>query len=93
MSELKSMVIAAQQGDDGAFEEIVQRFQGMALTNAYAILGDYALAQYVVQESFLVLTQLRDPVAFPGWFRRIVVKHADWHTRRDNRMTISKMLT
>ncbi|MBV7336787.1 F0F1 ATP synthase subunit beta [Chloroflexi bacterium TSY] len=93
MSELKSMVIAAQQGDDGAFEEIVQRFQGMALTNAYAIVGDYALAQDVVQESFLdayrLLTQLHDPAAFPGWFRRIVVKHADRHTRRDNRTTIS----
>jgi F-type H+-transporting ATPase subunit beta len=48
----------------------------MAYASAYAILGDPHLAQDAAQEAFLDayqnLTHLREPAAFPGWFRRIV---------------------
>src|SRR5258706_1551939 len=81
MEALHTLVIAAQNGDLDAFGLIVQRFQGMAYTSAYAMLEDAQLAEDVAQEAFieayLNLPKLREPAAFPGWFRRIVFKQGD----------------
>jgi F-type H+-transporting ATPase subunit beta len=81
MEELRSLVIAAQSGDHEAFGVIVTRFQNMAYAGAYALLGDSGLAQDAAQEAFidayLSLNKLREPAAFPGWFRRILLKHSD----------------
>jgi RNA polymerase sigma factor (sigma-70 family) len=60
-----------------AFGELVIRFQDMAFGCAFAVLGDAYLAQDTAQEAFVVawqkLAQLRQPAAFPGWFKRIVL--------------------
>ncbi len=60
-----------------AFEEIVRRFQDLALACARAQLRDPALAEDAAQDAFLVawerLEQLREPAAFPGWIRRLVL--------------------
>lgn len=81
MEALQTLVTAAQAGDLNAFGSIVQRFQGMAYTTALTMLDDSQLAEDVAQEAFieayLNLTKLRDPQAFPGWFRRIVVRQGD----------------
>ncbi|HZU67798.1 MAG TPA: sigma-70 family RNA polymerase sigma factor [Ktedonobacteraceae bacterium] len=81
MEALPLLVIAAQNGDLDAFARIVRRFQGMAFTLAYAMLEDAQLAEDVAQEAFieayLNLPKLREPAAFPGWFRRIVFKQGD----------------
>jgi len=75
---------AAQQ-KQVAFGEIVRRFQDMAFGCAYAVLGDFALAEDVAQESFLTawrhLDQLRAADAFPGWFKRIVLSQCNRVTR------------
>ncbi len=85
MEPLSSLVIAAQHGDAGAFDSIVERFQDMAYASAYAIVEDAQLAEDVAQEAFieayLNLAKLREPAAFPGWFRRIVFKQGDRLTR------------
>ena len=69
-----------------AFGQIVCRFQDMAYGCAYAILGDFHLAQDAAQEAFLVayrqLPNLRNPKAFPGWFRQIVLSQCHHLTRR-----------
>ena len=58
----------------------------MAYATAYAMLHDAGLAQDAAQEAlidaYLSLANLREPAAFPGWFRRIIVKHADRQSRR-----------
>jgi RNA polymerase sigma factor (sigma-70 family) len=60
-----------------AFEEIVRRFQDLAFACACARLRDPALAEDAAQDAFLVawqrLDQLREPAAFPGWIRRLVL--------------------
>jgi RNA polymerase sigma factor (sigma-70 family) len=60
-----------------AFEEIVRRFQDLALACARAQLRDPALAEDAAQDAFLVawerLKQLRETAAFPGWIRRLVL--------------------
>jgi len=76
----------AQRGDVSAFNELVTQFQDLAVGTAYAWLGEIEAARDVSQEAFLeahrALGQLREPAAFPGWFRRIVTKHCDRVTRR-----------
>lgn len=72
-----------------AFGELVARFQDMAFACAYAVLGDFYLAEDAAQESFInawqSLQQLRTPEAFPGWLRRVVLT-------RCNRLTRGKRL-
>ena len=81
MEELSAPVAAAQKGDAQCFGRLVERFQGMAYSSAYARLGDSHLAEDVAQEAFvdayMSLGSLREPAAFPGWFRRFVIKHSE----------------
>jgi RNA polymerase sigma factor (sigma-70 family) len=68
-----------------SFGEIVARFQDFAYGCAYAVLKDFWLAEDVAQEAFITawqkLDQLRQPEAFPGWFRRIVLNECHRVTR------------
>ena len=78
MRELTKLVEAAQSGDSEAYDALMQRFQQMAYATAYRYLGDHHLAQDLVQEAsieaFVHLSQLKEPGAFPGWFRQIVFR-------------------
>jgi RNA polymerase sigma factor (sigma-70 family) len=60
-----------------AFDELVRLFQDMAFACAYAALGDFHLAEDAAQGAFVTawrrLDQLREPEAFPGWLRRVVL--------------------
>jgi RNA polymerase sigma factor (sigma-70 family) len=80
-SDLSSSPAARRE----AFGELVVRFQDMAFGCAFAVLGDVYLAQDTAQEAFVVawqkLAQLRDPAAFPGWFKRIVLTQCNRLTR------------
>lgn len=81
MDSLESLILRAREGDADAYGAVVWRFQDMAVGYGYAILRDFQLAEDAAQEAFLEayrsLHGLRDPSAFPGWFRRIVLKHCD----------------
>lgn len=72
-----------------AFGELVMRFQNMAFAYSFAVLGDAYLAEDVAQEAFITawhkLAQLREPDAFPGWFKRILATQC-------NRLLRSKRL-
>ena len=76
-----------------AFAEIIQRFQDLAFGCAYAVLGDFHLAEDAAQEAFLSawrnLDQLRTPAAFPGWFKRIVLTQCNRLTRGKQLDTVS----
>ncbi len=93
VEELRSLVERARAGDVDAYAEIVRRFQDMAYGYAYSILGDFHLAQDAAQEAFVRayrdLAKLREPAAFPGWFRRIVFKYCDRIRRRRPRAAMS----
>ena len=84
--DYKEIVERAQRGDTQAFSDLVTRFQDLAVGTAYAWLGDVETAKDVAQEAFFDahkhLGSLREPAAFPGWFRQIVIKHCDRVTRR-----------
>lgn len=78
MQKLAELVKAAQAGDSQAYDALMERFQHMAYTTAYRYLKDHHMAQDVVQEAaleaFTHLPQLKEPDAFPGWFRQIVFR-------------------
>jgi RNA polymerase sigma factor (sigma-70 family) len=75
----------AQADKQRAFGEIVRRFQDLAFGCAYAVLGDFQRAEDAAQEAFIVawrnLDQLRQPEAFPGWLKRIVLTQCNRQTR------------
>ena len=81
MSAYRSHIERVLAGNKNAFAEIVTMFRDMARSVATARLGDAALAEDAVQEAFLAafikLPLLRDPEAFPGWFRTILLRHCD----------------
>ncbi|MBT4503360.1 MAG: sigma-70 family RNA polymerase sigma factor [Gemmatimonadetes bacterium] len=92
MVELKELVCQARSGDLDAYDQIVRRFQDMAVGYGYSLLDDFHLAEDAAQEAFIAayqrLPQLRNAAAFPGWFRRIVFKHCDRLTRGRQLTTI-----
>jgi RNA polymerase sigma factor (sigma-70 family) len=71
-----SDTLAALSERHEAFGHLVICFQDMAFAYSFAMLRDTYLAEDVAQEAFIVawhkLPQLREPEAFPGWFKRIV---------------------
>jgi RNA polymerase sigma factor (sigma-70 family) len=87
---LAILVAAAAARDDGAFAELVRRFQDAAVAYAAAILGDYDVAEDASQDAFVdvhrLLPTLREPDAFASWLRTIVFKHAHRHQRRSKRL-------
>jgi RNA polymerase sigma factor (sigma-70 family) len=78
MRDLSELVEAAQSGNSDAYETLIQHFQQMAYATAYRYLRDHHQAQDLVQEAmieaFVHLPQLKQPDAFPGWFRQIVFR-------------------
>jgi RNA polymerase sigma factor (sigma-70 family) len=76
---------AARVEKGQAFGEIVRRYQDLAFACAYAILGDFHLSEDAAQEAFIAawrnLDQLRQPQAFPGWLKRIVLSQCSRLTR------------
>ena len=90
--ELKLLVDRAKNGDLDAFGIIIGRFQDMALAYAYSVIGDFCLAEDAAQEAFIQayydLNALREPEAFPGWFRKIVFKHCDRIKRKRQLQTV-----
>jgi RNA polymerase sigma factor (sigma-70 family) len=85
MMSLAQLVIAAQAGDAEAYGRLVERFQDMAYYTALRYLGDHPQAQDAAQDAFIdayrCLPTLAEPIAFPAWFRRIVLKHSDRQAR------------
>ena len=64
-----------------AFDALMQQFRPMAYQVAYGTLQDSQLAEDATQDAFLTaykqINKLRDPLAFPGWLKRIVWTHCD----------------
>jgi RNA polymerase sigma factor (sigma-70 family) len=70
------LVTRARSGDVDAFTELVRSYQAMALGYAYSSLGDFQVAEDIVQQAFVVayrnLSRLEKPERFGGWLRGIV---------------------
>ena len=69
------LAIAAQRGDQSAFEALVRRHHRTVSGLAFATLGNWSAAEDVAQETFVLawknLARLHSPAAFGLWIRRI----------------------
>ena len=72
MEELAPIVIRARQGESGAFEVLVRRFQDMAVGYAFSLLGDWHEAEDAAQDAFVSaycsILQLRERRPFQAGF-------------------------
>jgi RNA polymerase sigma-70 factor, ECF subfamily len=84
--ELGDVVEAARAGDRLAFEQLLERDAPVAYRAALAVLRSPPDAEDALQEAALHawqrLPQLRDPVGWTPWFRRIAVRTALDRARR-----------
>lgn len=73
---VRKWVEKSKAGDTQAFAALMQQYQNLALGYAFSKLGDFQLAQDVVQDSFVIayhkLGSLENPNAFASWIRGIV---------------------
>ena len=88
-----ALVRAAQNGDVEAFNTLVRRYQDLAYTVAYRVMGEPEAAADATQEAFIAafrkLRQLRGD-NFRAWLLRIVTNACyDELRRRQRRPTVS----
>lgn len=84
------LVMACQDGQDGAWDKLVRRWQQRLWQHAYRLTGRADAAWEVTQNAWLGIVKgvhkLNDPARFRFWAYRIITnKSADWirvHKRR-----------
>jgi len=80
------LVEAARAGDRAAFGRLVEPWLAPSLGGAIAVTRSHADGADAVQDALLAAWQgigsLRDPAAFPAWFRTLVVRSAFRVARR-----------
>jgi RNA polymerase sigma factor (sigma-70 family) len=74
-----ALVLAAKDGDEKAFGELVKRYQQFIIRMAYAYLGDNELARDAAQDIFVKayegLPYLENDLIFKSWLYRIGRNH------------------
>lgn len=95
ISTTEALLSAAISGDGEAFADLVQPWLPAALSTATLVTGSSADGADAVQEALLSawrgLPTLREPAAFPAWFRRHVVRAALRVAARRRRIRVVDM--
>ena len=90
ITERARLVAAALRGDRAAFGELVEPELSSGLGAAIVVTRSHADGADALQEALLAawqgLDKLRDPVAFPAWFRTHVVRAAMRVAKRRGRV-------
>jgi RNA polymerase sigma-70 factor (ECF subfamily) len=86
---LEFLVVAARDGDRGAFEELVRLTSAETYTLAYRLMGDEDDARDVVQEAYLRayrgISKFRGDARFTTWMYRITANCAVTQLERRQR--------
>ncbi|MGH7143520.1 MAG: RNA polymerase sigma factor [Planctomycetota bacterium] len=90
--EDQELVERVAGGDEVAFEELVRRYMNSGLGLAYALCGDWHVAEDIVQIAFLkahrTLDQLKERAKFASWFH-VIVRHASMDHLRSLKGNVS----
>jgi RNA polymerase sigma-70 factor (ECF subfamily) len=74
------LVERAKRGDQGAYGQLVQAYQGIAFRTAYLVAGDSAEAEDAAQEGFVkayyAIRRFRPGAPFRPWILQIVANEA-----------------
>lgn len=85
------LVERARRGDQSAYGQLVQAYQGIAFRTAYLIAGDAAEAEDAAQEGFVkafyALNRFRTGAPFRPWVLQIVANEARNRRRSAGRRT------
>ena len=89
------LVLRCQEGDAGAFDELVGRWQERLWRHAWRLTGSRDAAWDVLQEAWITVSRdirrLQDPAAFPTWAYRITSNRChDWIRRQRRRRGADK---
>ncbi len=91
-SEQQILAARALQGDEAAFEDIMERYKGLMLRTAFRIVKDRDLAEDAVQSALIQawqhLPNLRETGALRSWLMRILVNQCISFKRRFARSTM-----
>jgi RNA polymerase sigma-70 factor (ECF subfamily) len=94
-TSLQPLVAAARAGDRDAFRALVEPHLAVALGASTVLTGSAADGADAVQEALLSAWQglpaLREPDAFPAWFRRHVIRAASRASRARQRGRIVEL--
>lgn len=73
-------------GNDDAFRQLVEKYQGPLLNYLYRFTGKYEVAEEIVQDTFLVVFQKIDSFkknsSFRAWLYAIATNHASNYLRK-----------
>jgi len=97
MSEDRTLVERFKQGDEAAFEILVNKYSGRAYQIAYGVLGNREDAEEVAQDVFIrihrALPRFRGDAEFTTWMYRITMNLAKnkyrWNKIRGSKVNIS----
>ena len=91
----EALVAAARRGDRDAFADLVSPHLETALRVARVVAGSPDDGTDAVQDALLSAWQgigsLREPAAFPAWFRRHVTRSAMKHAKRRTRGRVTEL--
>jgi RNA polymerase sigma factor (sigma-70 family) len=91
------LVERARRGDQSAYGELVQAYQGIAFRTAYLVVGDSAEAEDAAQEGFVkafyAMNRFRPGAPFRPWILQIVANEARNRRRSAGRRTALVMRT
>jgi RNA polymerase sigma-70 factor (ECF subfamily) len=86
---IAALVRRAQARDAAAFAELIGRYERLALSIAYSVVGEATAAGDVTQDAFIRawerLSDLKDPARFGSWLSG-VVRNAAIDARRRNKL-------
>jgi RNA polymerase sigma factor (sigma-70 family) len=89
----KTLIMQAQQGDQQAFQQIVEAFHGVVWRTVRILLKDATLTEDIVQEAWIDvwrgLPHLQHPHAFRSWLLIVVANRCRMASRRTVLATIS----
>src|ERR671928_2125569 len=78
--EEQGLIDRAQRGDEEAYAELVQQYQGLAFRTAYLLTGSAADAEDAAQDAFVkawrALGRFRRGAPFRPWLLQIVTNEA-----------------
>ncbi|MGC4054629.1 MAG: sigma-70 family RNA polymerase sigma factor [Paludibaculum sp.] len=89
----RHLVALAQQGDNQAFAELIERHSATAKRMAYSVLRDETNAEDEVQNAFWKayehIGQFQQDAKFSTWLSRIVVNECLMRLRRERRIRLA----